>query len=71
MSVLAFNLRFEFVIDTVTRQKRIRCIIIAPPENEDWPYPRPRVREDEFSGLGTTMEEAILNALSAYRDSRG
>ena len=74
MSVLAFSLRFEFVIDTATRQKRIRCTVFAPSENAD-PSGLPAdalLREaEEFTGLGTTMEEAILNALAAYRNTRG
>lgn len=69
MSILTFDLAFEFVVDTVTRQKRIRCVITAPPEDPqpgwEWPEELPK-----FTGLGSTMEEAILNAVTAYRNAR-
>lgn len=69
MSIISLDLTFDLVIDTVTRQKRIRCTIVALPEMMDgweWPAELPTYR-----GLGTTMEEAIQNALLDYRNARG
>lgn len=70
MSIVAYPIQFELVVDTVTRQKRIRCSLTAEPEvvapGWEWPLALPT-----YTGIGTTMEEAIQNAWAAYRTDRG
>lgn len=70
MSLVSFTLTFELVVDTATRQGRIRCTLVAPPETVEpgweWPPELPK-----FIGIGTTMEDAIRDAFTNYRAARG